>query len=247
MILTVDIGNSLIKFGVFDREKLISRFFIPTVREYDFSELSRLTKENLKYEFEAIIISSVVPQLHETFRQFTEKLFNLKPFFVDNTFDFGLKIKYDPPENLGVDRLINAFAAVNKYGKPCIVCSFGTATTIDFVNKDAEFAGGIIAPGMQTMADALNLKAAKLPQVEIRKPASVFGNSTVLAIQSGIFYGYIGLTEGILQKMFAESNEKPSVIATGGFSKLIGENSNLIEIVDANLTLEGLRLIRERI
>lgn len=243
MILAIDIGNSFIKFGVFERETLISRFSVPTVREYDSQEIYELTKQNLQHDFSAIIISSVVTELLETFQQFSENQFNLQPVFVDNTFDFGLKINYNPPENLGIDRLTNAFAASEKHGKPCIVCSFGTATTIDYVNVNSEFCGGIIAPGMNTLSESLHLKTSKLPRVALEKPASVIGNSTVSSIQSGIFYGYIGLIEGILKRIFLELNEKPKVVATGGFAKLIAENCSLIETVDENLTLEGLRLI----
>ena len=241
MLLAADIGNSLIKFGVFDREILILRFSIPTVRKYKSQEIYELTKQNLQHNFTSIIISSVVTELHETFQTFSENQFNLQPVFVDNSFDFGLKINYNPPENLGVDRLINAFAATEKYGKPCIVCSFGTATTIDVISKNSEFCGGIIAPGMNTLSEALYLKTSKLPRVALEKPASVIGNSTVSSIQSGIFYGYIGLVEGILVRMFDELKEKPRVVATGGFAKLIAENCSLIETVDENLTLEGLQ------
>jgi type III pantothenate kinase len=247
MLLAIDIGNSLIKFGIFDRAKLVSRFFIPTVREYSPQKLYELTKENLENKISEIIISSVVTELHDSFQQFSKNDFHIKPIFVSNNFDFGLKINYNPPANLGVDRLINAFAASKTYGKPCILCSFGTATTIDVVSADSEFTGGIIAPGMNTLAEALHLKTSKLPRVEIKKPESVIGSSTVSSIQSGIFYGYIGLVEGILERIFDELKEKPRVIATGGFSKLIAENCSLVETVDENLTLEGLRMIYEKI
>jgi type III pantothenate kinase len=247
MLLAIDIGNSLIKFGVFDRAKLVSRLFIPTVREYSPQELYELTKANLENKISAIILSSVVTELRDSFQEFSENYFKIKPVFVSNNFASGLTINYNPPANLGVDRLINAFAASGKYGKPCIVCSFGTATTIDVVSEDNKFIGGIIAPGMNTLAEALHLKTSKLPHVEIKKPDLVIGNSTVSSIQSGIFYGYIGLVEGILERMFVELKEKPCVIATGGFAKLIAENCSLIETVDENLTLEGLRMVYEKI
>ncbi len=166
--------------------------------------------------------------------------------FVDSTFHSSLKINYFPPENLGIDRLIAAFAAVEKYGKPIIVCDFGTATTIDAVNSESEFLGGTITPGMNVLADALFQKTSKLPKVEIKKPASIFGTTTVSSIQSGIYHGYLGLVDGILQKMIAEFTEKPKIVATGGLASIIANGSELVEIVDDELMLDGLRLIHER-
>ena len=246
MILTVDIGNSSTKLGVFDNEKLVKRLIIPTLRSKTPAEIHQSIQDELDFRFSAIVISSVVPELKDPFHQLGEQYFNCSPIFVDKNFDFGLEIKYMPPENLGIDRIVAAFAAVHKYGKPCIVCDFGTATTIDVVNSKNEYLGGIIAPGMNTLSEALFIKTSKLPRVEIKKPETVIGNSTVASIQSGIFYGYIGLTEGIIKRMSGELGEKPKVIATGGFAKLIAESCELIEIVDENLMLEGLRLIYEK-
>jgi len=202
--------------------------------EIDYSKIS------------AIIASSVVPQLEFAFQQMSEKYFGLSAIFVNHTFDFGFKINYNPRSAVGVDRLVDAFAAVHKYGKPCIVCDFGTATTIDAVNSKSEYLGGIIAPGMNALADALFQKTAKLPKVEIKKPESVFGTSTVGSIQAGIYFGYSGLVNEILRKMIDELSEKPKIIATGGLAFLIVESSDLIEMTDENLMLEGLRLIYEK-
>lgn len=246
MILAIDIGNSNTKFAVFSGERLIAKFTIPTVKTQTSAEIYAEIKTHLEAEISAVIISSVVPELEFSFRSLFETYFAFSPVFVDNTFDFGFSINYFPPESLGADRLLNAFAAVRKYGKPCIICSFGTATTIDFVSSKNEFQGGIIAPGMKTLADSLFEKTSKLPKVEIEKPDKVIGNSTVKSIQSGIFFGYIGLVEGIIKKMIAESGEMPQTIATGGFSALIAENLQIIEIVDENLLLEGLRLIYQK-
>lgn len=245
MLLTVDIGNSSIKFGVYDRETLISKFHIPTRHDYSASEIKRMVGNNLTFEVDAAIASSVVPEVEEPIREFLKHEFGIKTVFVRNLFDFGLKIKYDPVSSLGTDRLIDAFAAVRKYGSPCIVCDFGTATTIDAVNSDGSYLGGVITPGMNTLSEALHLKTSKLPSVPIKKPLNVIGNTTLESIQSGIFYGYIGLVEGILIRMIRELGETPKVIATGGFAKLIGENCDLIEIVDENLMLDGLRLLHE--
>jgi type III pantothenate kinase len=245
MLLTIDIGNSSTKLGVFDNEILVRRLTIPTIRSKTADQLYASVEEELNLTFSGIVISSVVPELNEAFLNLGEKYFNRTPVFIDNRFDSGLEIKYFPPENLGVDRLIAAFAGVRLHGAPVIVCDFGTATTIDAVNSKNEFLGGIITPGINTLSEALFIKTSKLPRVEIRKTSAVIGNSTVHSIQSGIFYGYIGLTEGILKRMTAELGEKPKVVATGGFARLIAENCDLIETVDENLMLEGLRLIYE--
>jgi len=245
MLLAIDIGNSNTKFGIFDGEKLISRFLIPTERDQTDTKIYELIKEKTAFDFEAFIISSVVPQLQNTYENLAEKL-NTKAIFVSKDFDIGLKNCYATPETLGIDRFITAFSAMEKYGAPCIVCGFGTATTIDFVNKNKEFIGGIIAPGMQTMTDSLFEKTANLPKVDVKKPASIFGNTTVSAIQAGIFYGYIGLVNEIFEKMREESNENPKIIATDGFARLIAENCDLIETVDEKLMLEGLQKIYEK-
>ena len=246
MILAIDIGNSSVKFGIFDKENLVSRFQIPTVRTQDADEINSLIQDNFKQKISAIVISSVVPELRESFQTLGEKFFDVSPIFVDNTFDLGLKIKYFPPENLGIDRIVAAFAAVAKYGKPCIICDFGTATTIDAVNAEGEFLGGTIVAGINLLADALHHRTSKLPLVELKKPANVIGNSTISCIQSGVFYGYVGLTEGIIRRMIGELGEKPKVVATGGFANLIAESAKIIEIVDENLMLEGLRYIFKR-
>jgi type III pantothenate kinase len=246
MLLAIDIGNSTTKFGVFDHEKLITRFSIATLRNQTADEISDSAAKDLNYSINAVIVSSVVPELNESFQKFGETRFGQKAVFVNHTLDFGLKIKYNSPENLGIDRAIAAFAAREKYGKPAIVCDFGTATTIDYVNRNGEFVGGIITPGISTLADSLFQKTSNLPKIEIEKPEKVIGNSTVSAIQSGIYFGYAGLVKEILRKMFEETGEKPKVVATGGFASIIAESVAEIEIVDENLMLEGLRLIYEK-
>jgi type III pantothenate kinase len=244
MILTIDIGNTLTKCGFFEGENLVERLIFPTVKSADAEQINLQFKTTGKIS--AVVISSVVPEIQSAYTEFFGKNFGIEPVFVNNRFNFGLKIKYEPPENLGVDRIVDTFAAAVKYGAPCIVCDFGTATTIDAVNSSREYLGGIIAPGMKTLADALFLKTSKLPLVEIAKPEKVIGNSTVRSIQSGVFFGYLGLVENILRKMSGELNESARVVATGGFANLIAENVSLIEIVDENLMLDGLRLIYEK-
>ncbi len=257
MLLAIDIGNSLIKFGIFDGAVLFHKFSIQTKRDYTveelfFDRLRMIDERVVRVHIHTVVVSSVVPELDETCRKFCKELFKVTPVFVDSTFDFGLKINYEPVTSVGADRLINASAAVAKYGKPAIVCSFGTATTIDTVNSKSEFLGGIIAPGMGTMAESLHLKTAKLPQVQIAKPEHLIGNSTESSIQSGTFNGYIALVEGLIVRFLQEASTdgsgiSPKVVGTGGFVRVIAQECNLIEIVDENLTLDGLRLLAKNL
>ena len=247
MLLAIDIGNSTVKFGVFDSERLAGKLLIPTVRNQTADEIGSFVGSNLPENISAVIVSSVVPELKNSIENFSKDRFGVAPFFVGHDFNFGLKINYNPPENLGIDRLVAAFASTEKYGKPCIVCDFGTATTIDAVNSNGEFVGGVIVAGMNLLADALFQKTSKLPQVEIKKAEKVIGSSTVEAINAGIYFGYIGLTDGIIKRMIAELNEKPKVVATGGLASIIADGSEFIGIYDENLMLDGLRLIYESI
>ncbi len=249
MLLAIDIGNSSIKFGIFESGSLVEKFLIQTKRDYtvdEFLSVGLQSFEDRLFRIDSVSVSSVVPELDDVVRQACVKMFEVAPVFVDHTFDLGIKINYEPVTAAGTDRLINAATAAEKYGKPVIVCSFGTATTIDAVNAAGEYLGGTIAPGMNTLAAALHLKTSKLPHVEIEKPESVFGNTTVDSIRSGVFFGYVGLVEGIIRRMFGELGDTPTVVATGGFARLIFDNSNLINIVDESLTLDGLRILFER-
>ena len=244
MLLAIDIGNSFTKFGFFEGDILLERINAPTIRTDTADEIYNPAFID---QIRAIVVSSVVPELNDAYLEFSRKHFRLEPVFVDNTFDFGLKIKYNPPENLGVDRIIAAFAAAEKYGAPCIVCDFGTAATIDAVNSHREFLGGVIAPGTRALGESLFLKTSKLPRVEFEKPRSVIGDSTVAAIQAGIFFGYIGLVEGVLRRILDEfGSEKPMIIATGGDARMIANECALIKTVDENLILDGLRLLYEK-
>lgn len=247
MILAIDIGNSTVKFGIYDGRNLINKFKIPTVRNQNAEEIESLIASYLPRNVSAVIVSSVVPELKNSFEKLSRKLFNVEPVFVSHDLDFGLIINYNPPENLGIDRAVAAFAAREKYGAPCIVCDFGTATTIDAVDSKGEFLGGIIVAGMNIMADALFQRTSKLPKIEIKKVEKVIGTSTIEAINSGTYFGYVGLTDGIIKRMIEELNEKPKVIATGGYASMIAESSEFIEVCEENLMLDGLRLIYENI
>jgi type III pantothenate kinase len=243
MILTIDIGNTTTKFGVFENENLLTRHTIPTIRSKSADEIYGSIQGELTYNFDEVIISSVVPELNESFKKLSENHFNSDAIFVNHDFDFGFKIKYNPPESVGIDRLIAAFAGVKKYGNPCLVCDFGTATNIEVVNSKNEYIGGIITAGMNLLADSLHARTSKLPKIELRKPEKVIGDSTVAAIQSGVYFGYSGLVDGLVKRMIDELSEKPKIIGTGGLVKLIAESSQTIEIVDENLMLDGLRMI----
>jgi type III pantothenate kinase len=201
-------------------------------------------------EVSAIIISSVVPPLESTLRQVCERYFNLKPMFVEPGIKTGMPILVDNPTEVGADRLVNSVAAYARYGSSCIVVDFGTATTFDLVSAKGEYMGGAIAPGLAISAEALFARAARLSRVDVKKPSKVVGTNTVAAVQSGLYYGYIGLVDGILERMLNETRSPdavaPKVIATGGLAHLILDDSRFIETVDDMLTLEGLRLIYER-
>lgn len=253
MLLVIDIGNTNTSLGVYDGENLIAHWRLATERSRTVDEFGVLSRQmfsvsGLDYQkISAVIIASVVPPLNFTFQKMSENYFGHKAVFVDNTLDFGLKILYNPPSDVGADRLVDAVAAIERYGMPCIVVDFGTATTFDAINDKGEYLGGVITPGITISSDALFQRAAKLPRVEIKKPERVIGASTVGSIQSGLYYGYAGLVDGILRRMIEELGTETKVVATGGLAPLISQASELIETVDDTLTLEGLRLIYKKI
>ena len=246
MILAVDIGNSAIKFGLFEGEKLTSKFSIPTKRNATSDEIKLAVGNCLSESIDAAIVCSVVPEIEGAIREYMQNAVASDPTFVNNSFDFGLKINYEPLESLGTDRLINAFSAVEKYGAPCIVCSLGTATTIDVVNADREFLGGIIAPGLEAMAEALHLKAPRLPNVATEKPEKMLGNSTVESIKSGAYYGYVEMVEGLITRIRTESGVS-RIIGTGGNAESLSAEFAGMITVDSDLMLDGLRLVSKAV
>ena len=247
MLLVVDIGNTLIKFGIFDSNTLLTKFSIPSLRDYTNEDILAAVGLNLDLPIENAILCSVVPEIDETVAILIAEKCGVDARVVRNDQDFGLKIKYEPLSAIGSDRLVNSFASMQKYGAPCVVCSFGTATTVDVVGVNNEFLGGIIAPGMETMAKALHLSASRLPDITIEKPPTIIANNTVDSIRSGIYFGQMGMIEGIIRRMSNDLETRPTVIATGGFAQAVEDETSVIDIVDENLLLEGLNLLFNRL
>jgi type III pantothenate kinase len=187
-----------------------------------------------------------VPPMDSTLREVCERYFNTKPLFIEPGVKTGMPVQYDNPSEVGADRIVNGVAAFEKYGGPCIVVDFGTATTFDAVSAKGEYLGGVIAPGIGISAEALFMRTARLPRVDIRKPNRIIGTNTVGSVQSGLYYGYLGLVDGILERLLEELGSNAKVIATGGLGQLIGTGSKYITEVDDLLTLDGLRIIWER-
>jgi type III pantothenate kinase len=252
MLLAIDVGNTNTSLGVYDGEQLVAHWRLTTARERTVDEYgvhSRNLFELAGLDFKAITavaIASVVPPLNFTLRRMSEVYFHRTPLFVDHTTETGVPILYNPASDVGADRIVDAVAAIHKYGAPCIIVDFGTATTFDAINERGEYLGGVITPGITISSDALFARTARLPRVEIKRPSSVIGSSTVGSMQSGLYYGYAGLVDGILKRMREELGEGVRVIATGGLAPLIATGSDYIEEIDDTLTLEGLRLVYER-
>ena len=258
MLLTLDVGNTNTVLGLyrFASDELVTHWRVSTLRtqtadEYGVLFLNLFAMRKVEAsEVSAIIISSVVPPLESTLRQVCERYFNLKPMFVEPGIKTGMPILVDNPTEVGADRLVNSVAAFARYGGPCVVVDFGTATTFDLVSAKGEYMGGAIAPGLAISAEALFARAARLSRVDVKKPAKVVGTNTVAAVQSGLYYGYIGLVDGILERILSETrvpdSPAPKIIATGGLAHLIVDDSRFIQTVDDMLTLDGLRLIYER-
>jgi type III pantothenate kinase len=225
----------------------ISTRHTQTADEYGILVRSLLQSEGVDSKaVTGIVIASVVPPIDWILRQFCERYFNHKPLFIEPGVKTGLPILTDNPSEVGADRVANCVGAFQKYGGPCIVVDFGTATNFDVISHKGEFLGGAIAPGLNISAEALFARAARLPRVEIKRPAKIIGTNTVDNLQIGLFYGHIGLVDSILERMIAKLGAETKCVATGGLAHLIANESKYISAVDDMLTLDGLRIIYER-
>ncbi len=252
MLLVVDIGNTNIALGLFKGNNLVQHWKIRTERdktcdEYGIVLLNLLSLTHLDAEsIKSVIISSVVPPLTPVFQELGQNLFKMKPLVVGPGLKTGMPILYENPQEVGADRVVASVAAFEKYGGPAIVVDFGTATTFDAVSAKGEYLGGSIAPGIQIAAEALYLKTAKLPRIEIKKPQHAIGRTTVTSMQSGLYFGYIGLVSNIIKEFSKELGENIKVVATGSFASQIYPDLELIEYLEPFLILEGLRIIHDR-
>jgi type III pantothenate kinase len=256
MLLVLDVGNTNTVLGVYElgeaAPRLIAHWRVATVRTHTVDEYGVLYRNLFAIgkvesaDVRGIIVSSVVPPMDSTLREVCERYFHLKPLFVEPGIKTGMPVLYENPSEVGADRIVNGVAAFEKYGGPCVVVDFGTATTFDAVSRKGEYLGGVISPGIGISAEALFEHAARLPFVDIRRPGKLIGTNTVGSIQSGLFFGYLGLVDGILERMVAELGPDTKVVATGGLARMIGDHSKYIKDVDDLLTLDGLRIIWER-
>lgn len=253
MLLVVDIGNTNIVFGVCDEKSIIDYWRIKsdlykTADEYGFIFTEALRQVNTGiHEISGAIVASVVPSLTAIIKRMINRYFKIQPFIVDENTQSGLKICYDKPGDVGADRIVNAVSAFTLYGGPVIIVDFGTAITFCAVSSKAEYLGGVIVPGISISMDALTRNAAKLSGVPLEVPEFVIGRNTIASIQSGVIYGYAGLVDAIIDRMKMEMEGEPYVIATGGQAEVIVPHTRNIKEINPMLTLEGLRIILEKI
>lgn len=250
MLLVIDVGNTNITLGIFEEERLSANFRITTRIARTSDEYGIIIQDLLKSkgmdisQIEAVAIASVVPGIMHSLKSAIIKYLNITPFEIGAGTKTGIKIITPNPKEIGPDRIVDAVAAYDLYGGPLIVIDFGTATTYDLISEDGSFLAGITSPGIRICADALWHQTARLPEIEIKKPASILAKETISSMQAGLVYGYIGQTEYIVKKIIEESKiEGIKVIATGGLGKIIADETEVIQIFDDGLTLQGIRLI----
>lgn len=249
-LLVVDLGNTNLVLGVYRDDELVASWRLATARERTADEYGILARQlvgdALHQSIEGAIVASVVPPLNSAMAFMVQKYFNVEPMFVEPGVKTGIAIQVDNPLEVGADRIVNCVAAHHEFGGPTVIVDFGTATTFDVVTADAKFVGGVIAPGLTISAEALFARAARLPRVDLRKPDHVIGTNTVVNMQSGIYYGYLGLVDGILARVKREVPDLGRVVATGGLAPLFADESEHVDLVDPELTMKGLKIIYER-
>jgi len=249
-LLVVDLGNTNIVLGVYRGDELVNSWRLATARERTADEYGILARQlvgdSLHANLEGAIVASVVPPLNGAMTFMVQKYFGVEPLFVEPGVKTGIAIHVDNPLEVGADRIVNCAAAFHQFGGPTVIVDFGTATTFDVVDENAAFIGGVIAPGLNISAEALFARAARLPRVDVRRPDHVIGTNTVVNMQSGIYFGYLGLVDGILARIKLEVPKLKRVVATGGLAPLFEEESEHIDEVDPELTLKGLKIIYDR-
>ena len=252
LLLCIDVGNTQTVLGTFRGTEMISRWRIRSDRERTADEYGHLIIDLLRSGdieetmLKGIVVSCVVPPARQALRAMSQSGFGIDPLIIGPGIKTGMPILYDNPKEVGADRIANSVAAYERFGGDLIVIDFGTAITFDVINSAGEYLGGIIFPGIQISLDALFLKAARLPRVEIEKPAEIIGKDTIGSIQSGIVYGYAGLVDSIVGKITEDLATKPRVVATGGLAAAVSGETSSIEEIIPDLTLEGLRILYER-
>ena len=252
MLLAIDIGNTNIVLGLFEKEELMASWRITTHLDKTVDEYAMLildlfrSRGTLAQEVRAIICSNVVPPLTPIFAEIGKKYFGIDPLLINDGMEIGLKICYDNPQEIGADRLVNAAAGYEIYGGPLIIVDFGTATTFCAISGKGEYLGGVISPGMIISAEALFTRTAKLPKIELIRPKTIIGKDTVRSMQSGILIGFACLVDGLISRIKGEMGGDPLVVATGGLATIIAPESKMIREVRPYLTLEGLRIIYEK-
>jgi type III pantothenate kinase len=248
-LLVVDVGNTNVVLGIYRDDDLVGSWRLATARERTADEYGILTRQLIgdsASSLDGAIVSSVVPPLNSAFAGMIQQHFGIEALFVEPGVKTGIAIHVDNPQEVGADRIVNCVAAFERYGGPSIIVDFGTATTFDVVTANAEYVGGVIAPGLNISAEALFARASRLPRVDIRRPPTVIGTNTVVNMQSGLYFGYLGLVDGILARMKTELPPLKKILATGGLAKLLAPDSEHIEEVRDDLTLEGLKIIYDR-
>jgi type III pantothenate kinase len=253
MLLALDAGNSNVTIGAFNGDQLIHRWRLRTIQEQTADEWGVLMRNLFSFaglelrEVDGIIIASVVPPLNSSLADMSERYFATKPIFVTHETDTGVSICYDNPLEIGADRIVNSVAAWNRFHAPCIVVDLGTAITFDTVSGNAEYLGGIICPGIAISVSALFSRTARLPLIDFREPSALIGKNTVTAMQSGLYYGFTDLIDGLIDRLTSQLGAATKVIGTGGQAHMIFKSSRHIREVDEDITLTGLNIIWQRV